>query len=171
MRHVHLIAFLFIVLPGIVSAQTSDRFVIAPDGGSARTNNMVLDWTLGEPVSGTGFTNDHMFTQGFQQPVVKVVQPEVAELISSRSIIPLEVTVVPNPVNTTLTLNISDPVQSDIDMFISDGTGKTIIAKTIAANSATFSVDVSHLTPGLYILRLYGADKTIREVFKISKIQ
>lgn len=171
MRHVHLIALLIIVLPGIVVAQSSDRFVIAPDGGSARTNHMVLDWTLGEPVSETGFTNDHMFTQGFQQPVVKVLQPQVDELISSRSFIPLEITLVPNPVNSTLTLSISEPVQSEMDMFISDGTGKTIISKKIAANSATFSVDVSDLTPGLYILRLYGADKTIREVFKISKIQ
>lgn len=171
MRHVHLIALLFIVLPEIVAAQSIDRYVIASDGGSVTTGAMVLDWTLGEPISGTGYTHDQIFTQGFQQPVLEVAHVETPNAISSRSTVDTEFTLHPNPVSSTLTLNMSASHESDIDLVIVDGNGKMLFSKLLSAGSIQQEIDVRALVPGLYFLRLYDDSKQLLDVFKISKIQ
>ena len=171
MRHVHLIAFLFIVLPGIVLAQGANRYVIASDGGSVTTGTMVLDWTLGEPISGTGYTHDQMFTQGFQQPVLEAVRVEMPNAVSTRSYVDIEFTLHPNPVSSSLTLNMTAPHESDIDLVIVDGNGKLFFSKALPAGSIKQEIDVRALVPGFYFLRLYDEDKQLLDAFKISKIQ
>lgn len=171
MRHVQLIAFLFIVLPGIVLAQGDNRYVIASDGGSVTTGTMIMDWTLGEPFSGTGYSHNQMFTQGFQQPFVIATRVETPDVISTRSYVDIEFSLQPNPVSSSLTLIMTTPHQSDIDLVIVDGNGKMFFSKTLSAGTVKQQIDVRSLVPGVYFLRLSDDSNQLLDVFKISKIQ
>jgi hypothetical protein len=67
----HLRIFLFILLPwglgSILSAQTIERHLISPSSSYIRTDNLEIQWSLGEPiVAPTSVIATHV-TQGFHQ--------------------------------------------------------------------------------------------------------
>ena len=91
--------------------------------------------------------------------------------VSTRSYVDIEFTLHPNPVSSSLTLNMTASHESDIDLVIVDGNGRLFISKTLSAGSVKQEIDVRDLIPGLYFLRLYDESKQLLDAFKISKIQ
>lgn len=154
-------------------AQSATQEIIASDGGTARSKTMVLDWTLGEPVTESAFLKDQIFTQGFHQPVLEVtdIQTSPEHSISSRSLPQTEITLSPNPVNSILTLDITIPLEWDADMVIMNNAGQVVSANKIPAHSRTTHLDVSEFPQGIYMLRIYGPENSLLRTFKISKIQ
>lgn len=65
-------SFLTIIVVFIISfnlsAQTIDRNVIASAGGYYQSNDLIVSYTIGEPVIYTLSTPNVLLTQGFQQP-------------------------------------------------------------------------------------------------------
>ena len=173
MRKVRLLTFLGIAMSGIVMAQESYPSIVAPDGGTASSKTMRIDWTLGEPVVESAYANNQLYTQGFHQPSIKVkdVRGGMNQTLSTRSSgqSNYEITVVPNPVKTMLTVNVQGVTDDKLDILIYDGTGQRVIAENIANRMSTLQIDVSHLPPGLYVLKVFGPDKDLLNVFKISK--
>lgn len=64
----------------------------------------------------------------------------------------------PNPANTLLNVLVSTPVRDKVRMLVIDVTGRTISEQiiTIEAGSNTIPVDISKLSNGSYLIKLYG---------------
>ena len=159
-------------VPLILHAQTSYQNVIAAAGGTAQTKTMTLDWTLGEPVTEAARTDKQMYTQGFQQPflTVKEVEPGTHAYITPRSE-EAEITVAPNPVSTTLTLTMNNLQENEIEIQISNSAGQLVKSETIDPKLQKTQLDLSLLATGLYVLRVYNAERQLLKVFKITKFQ
>jgi Secretion system C-terminal sorting domain len=172
--------FILLILSGIgfssiVFAQARDHFVIATQGGSGTSPTLSIDWTLGELATESVYTTNRMFTQGFHQPLIRV-----NELISHSNQITTRgsiakapeftITVAPNPASSGLTVNVNGLDDQDVDVFITDGTGKRLLSETIAMGSGSAYLSIGDLATGLYILSCYTNDKRLLSVFKISKI-
>jgi hypothetical protein len=173
MRKITLLAFLSMGISYFGRAQLTHHTVIASDGGTAKTGNMSIDWTLGEPVVESEYTSNKFYTQGFHQPMLraKELETEIKKKITPRSVdTDYEITVVPNPVNSMLTINISRLTDAEVAVFITDVTGQTIKTETIAPGASSKQIDVNQLSSGLYLLSFYGPDKALLSMFKISKL-
>jgi|SRR6187455_1872525 len=171
MKFVILILF-SLGVPPLLNAQTSYPNVIAADGGTAQSKTMTIDWTVGEPVTESARTEQQWYTQGFQQPIltIKVVQPELYPTNSVRSA-ETEITVAPNPVSTTLTLTFKSLNENEIEAQISNFAGHIVKSETINTTLRKTQLDLSSLTPGLYMLRIYNSERQLLKVFKITKFQ
>ena len=61
------ISFILLVVTSFCYSQSLSRSVISPKGGFDNTDNISLEWTLGESFIETLTKEDVIITQGFQQ--------------------------------------------------------------------------------------------------------
>ena len=167
------IVLLILVCLGVshlLTAQAHYQGVIASDGGSARSDRIALDWTLGEPIVESIYTDDRLYTQGFQQPMLKVVeiQPHINSILSPRSA-GMEITAVPNPVSSLLILTMQDLPYKEIDIMLSNSTGQLMFSETLGTESGKASLDLSELSAGMFFLNLYTKEHELLKVFRIVK--
>ena len=155
---------------GLLRAQVTPQSVIVPDGGTAVAGNIALDWTLGEPVVESVYTDNRMYTQGFQQPMLRVLEmpSHTNAIISSRSA-EMEISAVPNPVSSLLILTMKDLPYKEIEVILTNTTGQMIFSETLSTESGKAELDLSDLTSGLFFLNLYTKDHEILKVFRIAK--
>ena len=152
-------------LPAGVVAQTLSPSVLAVAGGSARTQTMLLDWTLGEAVVGTATTTTQRYTQGFQQPSLHVSeQPDSAEPEAG-----YRFSVAPNPVETFLTLTMTTPDNTALQVMMTDMAGRQYHATALPVNTTTTQVDMRAFPAGVYLLRIGKADGAPLKAYKILK--
>lgn len=76
-----------------------------------------------------------------------------------------ELNIYPNPVSNTLTINCTDCTGAELY----DAFGKLLITREQPQNTSTLSMDVKHLTSGLYLIRLFGTANNTSVVKKIIK--
>lgn len=157
-------------LSGLISAQAIPQSVITPNAGSAVAGNIALDWTLGEPIVESVYTDQRMYTQGFHQPVLRVtaIHPYTNSILSPRSG-NMEITAVPNPVSSLLILSLKDMPHKEIEVIMSNNTGQIILTKTINTESGKAEMDLSELASGLFFLNLYTQDQELLKVFRVVK--
>src|SRR5665647_2756028 len=86
---------LFSVIIGIslnAAAQENFRSVISAAGGVDKSDNIELEWTLGEVATETLTNVNSLYTQGFHQPVLSVekikLKPQAVSAIKNISIFP-----------------------------------------------------------------------------------
>ncbi|HEX5112223.1 MAG TPA: T9SS type A sorting domain-containing protein [Saprospiraceae bacterium] len=167
-----ILLFYCLGVPLLLNAQASYQNVIAADGGTAQTKTMTLDWTLGEPVIESARTVNHWYTQGFQQPIltVKDMEPGLYPYLSPRYE-ESDITVAPNPVTTTLTMTMKNFTENEIEIQISNFAGQLVKSETINPTMGKTQLDFSSMVPGLYVLRVYNAERQLLKVFKVAKFQ
>ena len=133
-----------------VKAQRLSPSVLAAGGGSARTATMSLDWTVGEAVVETATTSARLYTQGFHQPLLQVSeQPSFKGDAAGYSF-----TIAPNPVATFLTLGITAPESSPLQLLLTDMNGRQYSLPIVPANTTSTQVDMTAFPAGIYLLRL-----------------
>ena len=66
------------------------------------------------------------------------------------------VTLYPNPVNTTLNLDINTPKATDVSIKIMDATGRTVrmVEMSLQAGSNSNMIDVQSLSDGVYMVHV-----------------
>ncbi len=145
------------------TAQTLSPSVLANDGGIAETENVILEWTLGETLIATHHGDRHIYTEGYHQPELQVVSLEPA----SRN---LDINVFPNPVNADLAIQIGGPVKEEIRVDLMDMNGTILIQKFIQPLETKAKVDLENLPSSTYLLRFTTEKGEMTQTFKISKI-
>ena len=138
--------------------------MIATAGDHFSTSSAQLSWTLGEPVSetfsGEGTT---ILTQGFHQTDLMITA--LADFSAD-----FKVSVYPNPTAEWLNVEAPDaPAAFGLELF--DVTGKPLQFLPAEPQSERRTVDLSGLTPGMYLLRLRTEDRKTIKTFKIFKIK
>jgi hypothetical protein len=159
-----LILFLFVSWTSIYSQQL-DRQVLVPVAGLASGVSFNYSQTVGETAIVIVGCTDFLFTQGFQQPGIKVT-PEQRPAGSG-------VKVYPNPVEDYLTIELfgNESRTFRIDIINMNGTivftDKKVLTDQFWLKEP---YNIEKLIIGLYLVRIMSEDGIIYQTFKIEKI-
>jgi len=161
-----LIIIIFICLTKLAAAQTLSPTVIGSKGGYDKTDDVSLEWTLGEVEVNTFSYSSGIQTDGFHQPVLKVVRIE-SQIVSPV----LNVTISPNPVRSILNVKIQSDVDSKLVLKVLDINGKLCYSTMANSLNDSKELDLANLKSGSYLLNIYNGSGSICQTYKISKIQ
>ena len=69
--------------------------------------------------------------------------------------------VYPNPVDDFLYISIGSEIQTDLDVFISDLTGKTVLEKKYVSDTKVMELDLNDLNKGIYMVHFQFEDQIL----------
>lgn len=135
--------------------------VISSAGGSATGAGVQLSWTIGEPVIETFTGSSSVLTQGFHQSrlTITAVDPVVYP--------GLELSVFPNPVISSLRLQIKGDLVQKLSYQLYNMEGKSILLKKVEASPVM--IDMELYTSGTYLLKVFTDENLPVKTFKIIK--
>jgi len=163
---IHKLAFLIFILAqtSFMWGQHNDLTVIAAAGATFETEDLQLDWTLGEPVTLTFETPIAILTQGFHQPDYQYITSTYTPGIVG------EISVIPNPVSTTLYLSLTFPQTESGTISIFDLSGHQVLEKSFSGESILECFDLHLLPSGSYILYTVVPNQHSFQTTSISKL-
>lgn len=156
-----------------VQSQQLSHSVIATQGGISKAAGISLEWTLGETMTESLSTSNRLYTQGFHQPIVvvkKAVLPP-GQQATSNSVKENLVSVLPNPVRTTLTVSFSNFIPSGCTFSLIDMSGKRQQTLPFALKGNSLQLDMNANPSGLYLLEIKSADGKLLHTFKVIKLR
>lgn len=164
MKHLFAAAFL---LCGISLAAQSrlERQVIATQGASEQTEHIRLDWTLGEPAVATLTTPSGLWTEGFQQPVLRV---ENAAPKTTTVPAVYDVRVAPNPTASRLSVQFPGNLPQEMTWELYDLNGKLLQRRTLPEPSDQ-EIEMGAYPDGIYLLRFSTRQGELLQTFRIIK--
>lgn len=120
-------------------------------GDATSIDEIIVDWPNGSSETFEGVTVNGMHT---------LLEGD-GTLGSDHFTLPV-LRVSPNPVNTQLNIQLSEPLDEDIEIKVHTLTGQTVIREHFAkTTSANFGLDVQGLKNGLYILSIMGQNNLL----------
>ena len=154
---VYLLFYLSIVYNGIHAQE-----VICASGNYTENESGSICWTLGELVTETYTSENHIITQGFQQ--VNSIIIGVGEFKP----LGFGISVFPNPTTSLITLRINEKEikPGSISYHLYNSYGVSISQNEILENE--MSISIKNRPPGMYYL-VVVIDKEIIKSFKIIK--
>jgi hypothetical protein len=156
-RKVYFFILIFSFALGSLQAQQ----VISSAGASATGVGVQLSWTVGEPVIETFTGTSAILTQGFHQSKLTVTA------IDPKLFPELDLSIYPNPVSTSLRLEISGDRLQNLTYRLYNIEGKTILTKVIETSPELIKMDL--FTSGTYLLKVFRDDNTPLKTFKVIK--
>ncbi len=159
---------LFLLGAFFVKAQTTVLEVVAPAGSYFwnQAAGISVSWTLGEPVTAT-FINESagiMLTQGFQQGNL------FGTTVPENPLGTFNIQMYPNPAKSETNIKVTLPSLAKVSIIVFDITGRNVIMETLEPSSTehTFSLNVSSLKSGIYLVRVNAGGKQ-QKVMKLIK--
>lgn len=146
-------------------AQSADPTVISPAGKNDKTEKISLDWTLGETAVKTVVYGDDLITEGYHQPVIKVISSETVTPKSN-----YRFQIAPNPVKSVLNFRSSSDETAGLNIRLTDISGKIISVLAATANDSK-DIDMSALVSGIYLLSICNSEGNVIETFRVVKTQ
>lgn len=137
-------------------AQSIIRSNLSTFGSQFSNENYSISQTVGQSSNTSVFVNDKTtFRQGFQQPIKSISGSENNEL--------LNFTLFPNPNNGFFTLNVEMLKNETFEFEIFNYLGAKIY-KDVAISQVKKEVNVSHLSAGIYLLRIIENNYSLGEI-------
>jgi hypothetical protein len=140
--------------------------VVSSAGGYFENNNISVSWTLGETIIDT-WVNETLgiiVSSGFHQGDYKITSiPEVP-------ITEYNVQLFPNPTTHFVNLQLEMPQVDRVNIVLVDISGRAIIQDEFlpAANEFIYTLNVTTLKSGLYLIRVYAGSGQVK-VLKFIK--
>ncbi|MEM6802430.1 MAG: T9SS type A sorting domain-containing protein [Bacteroidota bacterium] len=136
---------ILLILPFSLSAQSGELSpeVVASAGDSFTSNNLILEWTLGELVT-ESFEGNLILSQGFHQPGENITSIE-SPLRSLGAI-----KVYPNPSRDQVF--IEKEKEGEMKVSLRDMRGRILIEHTVS--NSIDQLNLSQLPSGIYILNM-----------------
>jgi hypothetical protein len=156
-RKVYFFIFIFSLSCGSLKAQQ----VISSAGTSATGTGVQLSWTIGEPVVETFTGTSAVLTQGFHQSRLTVTSVDPTLFPE------MDLSIYPNPVSTSLKLQISGDRLQNLNYMLFNMEGKAILAKDIESSSELIKMEL--FSPGTYLLKVFRDDNIPLKTFKVIK--
>lgn len=162
------LALLFIVSSLACFSQEKTPSVIAAAGDVSKGGNVILEWTVGEPVIETTTSASAKYTQGFHQPLL-----EVQKIAPKKGAAALKFSahVYPNPATAVLNIQLDHASENTLSVSLVDAGGKVLLNNVIPVNSTLLRINVSRLSGGAYILRIMDAKGNLQSNYKVIKAQ
>lgn len=140
-----------------ISTYTSAQEVVASAGENLQSNNIQLNFTLGQLVNTTASSSSAIVTQGFHQ-----VFSEVVEALASPDQF-VEINVFPNPASNKLTISSSETSVKYYTLYDLNG------AKVASGNfKESTELAIHHFAKGMYQLLLTNDQEQLLETFKVQ---
>jgi hypothetical protein len=158
-----LILAMLTAMPLLGLSQSITPQVVSSAGGEFFSDEAGLTWTLGESVSTTLLSDEHMITQGFHQTWLTVTA-----IIDRSAPAALQVSVYPNPTAHMLHIRMNGD-HAEMDMVLSDLNGKELIRQRIQMVGGTSSIDLTGLAMSTYLLNVSTIDAKHQKTFRIVK--
>jgi hypothetical protein len=161
-----LIPVIFLIVPWTNAlSQSLSHQVLVPLAGVLTMGNISYSQTVGETAVEIVGCFDYVFTQGFQQPSIKL---KIEEKPDGTGVL-----VYPNPVTDYVTIEIYGERAKTIRIDIISIAGRTVYSDTKIFNAEFWYKDrynVEDLMRGLYLIRVTANDGMLNRVFKIEKL-
>jgi hypothetical protein len=156
--------FIVVVSANSYSQQLSHQ-VLVPLAGIASDKNLNYTQTVGETAVEILECSDYVFTQGFQQPGIKlsVETPPPGTGVK----------VYPNPATDIVTIELFGEKARTFKIEFLDITGTVVINARKVFNEQYWQkeqIDIVNLIRGFYLVRITSEDKIVNRSFKIEKI-
>jgi Secretion system C-terminal sorting domain len=160
-----------IMIPSLVVSWTSvfsqqlSHQVLVPVAGLTDDSKLSYSQTVGETAVEIVGCNDYIFTQGFQQPDIKLSHEEAPKGTG--------VKVYPNPVDDYVTVELFGESGRVLRIEIIDITGTVILADRKTFNDQYWykeKYNIDNLIRGFYLVRVFAEDGFLNLTFKIEKI-
>ena len=151
---------LLILLPLGLSAQNPELSpeVVAAAGDSFSSNNLLVEWTLGEIMT-ESFEGGLIWNQGFQQPIGNITSIE--NPFTNLGLIK----VYPNPASNSLF--VEKEKAGELKLSLRDIRGRILLESISSGQSA--QLNISTLPPGIYILSM-SDEKQASQNIRIQKL-
>jgi hypothetical protein len=148
-----------------LKSQSVSPEVLSSAGGVNQSSGGSIEWTIGEPVSDTYTSSNHIATMGFHQPELSLANA-IKELRTEG-----EFMVYPNPVQDELKISFDGLPLSNYRLTLSDMTGRIISTRqfTSSAELRQVALQVQGLAQGNYLLHV--SSSTFSKSVKINKVQ
>ena len=159
--------FLLMAVVGFTSfawSQNVDQHVLGSAGGVDQNDKYILEWTAGEAAVQTVTHTTGINTEGFHQSTIKVLSVQSLNTNSN-----LNISVYPNPVSSTLNVQIKSDENSELLLSLTDINGKKIAVTKANSVNDLKELDMTNLVAGIYLLHVSNSSDTIMKTFKISK--
>ena len=149
MKQFFLVGFLTLLLLEVDAQISISRQVVGISGGST-SSDFYVSSTSGQIITGTISNSDLTITQGFEQPE--------SNLISSIEEHPFydakfNLRLFPNPTVQEFYLDVSSDKTLTMQISLFSPSGKRVLHESKGSNSVV-RIDVSHLPPATYVLRI-----------------
>lgn len=138
--------FLIMPLANLVHSQQA----VSTSGADISGSGGSVAYTVGQPVYQTYYTISGSESQGVQQPIELFVYPGIYEQKVAES----STLVYPNPVSTSLTIDMSNQTASTHELILYDITGKVLFR--VNTKEALYILDMSLFSRSVYILHVYS---------------
>ena len=164
MKHLFTAALLFFAV-SLAAQATLERQVLASQGASEQTERFRLDWTLGEPAVATLTTPSGLWTEGFQQPVLRV---EAVLPMTTTPTTVYDIRVAPNPTDSRLSVQFPGNLEGELILELLDLNGKSLQRRSLPAPSDQ-EIDLGAWPDGMYLLRFSSRQGQLIQTFRILK--
>jgi hypothetical protein len=154
--------FLILISPLGLSGQSLTPQVLSNAGGSFSQNGVKMSWTLGETAVMHFSTEGGSVTEGFHQPGLQIFGLDASAIVAIK--------IAPNPVQSTLNVQIPSANQSEWVATLSDEQGRILLRRTHLQSGNT-ELDLSHYPSGVYFLGMQETGKNVPQSFKVVKTQ
>lgn len=152
---------LLLIPIGYLQGQSLDKTVISNGGQTLGNNDIQLNFTVGEPITGTISENaTYTLNQGFWTGQLLLPSPE--ELPEKGAII-----LFPIPVKDQLTIVSNGNLIMGLQLFAMNG--ELVTTLSLAPSEATYQIPMEQLPEGTYVLQLFMVDTDNRSSFMILK--
>ena len=143
----------------LASLQAQEAVTAA--GGSAKSGNLTVSWSIGEVMTETFVTPTFTLTQGVQQPQVKVEQ-----VTSSPELSVYKITAYPNPASDAVIVSVAEVAEHPLTLRVFDANGKLLQVKQITDSETRISI--ADFAAGMYMLQITDKKRKV-QTFKIIK--
>ena len=145
-------------------AQSLSPVIVSPAGNTFQSENISLEWTLGETSIGYFTYGNKALSEGFHQPTLSVLS------LTDKTSSDVQINVFPNPVLSTLKVTMPLEELSKALFSLTDENGR-IVSVTISNSENSRDIDMSQLKNGYYFLRVNNSQGVNIRSFKILKIK
>lgn len=164
-KRIEVLILLLLVSRGIIFSQQLSQQVLVPAAGVVASGSFNYSQTIGETAIEIIGSSGFVFTQGFQQPGIKI-SPEKAPPGNG-------VDVYPNPAIDFITVKFFGDIARKFRIDVISITGTIVSSGAIEFITNYFyeqRIDFASLKRGIYFVRVVSQDGIINRTFKIEKI-
>lgn len=156
------ISFILLVVTSFCYSQSLSRSVISPKGGFDNTDNISLEWTLGESFIETLTKEDVIITQGFQQSYNSRLL-EINEYA-------IHIQIFPNPAISDINVYIDSSINKKLLLSFYDVHGRIVKVESAFTDNQNTVVDISNFSSGVYLLNISDLEGLLIKTHKIIKL-
>lgn len=154
---------LFLIISTFSFSQNLSLSVISSQGRIDNSEDMTLEWILGENNIETINQQNEIYTQGFLQPNIS------SRLEIQNYLLDFDIIISPNPVNSIFNIYINEKVDSQLLISLYDINGKLIKKISSFNNDTILEINVIELSSGIYVLKVTDTEGSFLETHKIIK--